>query len=90
LKGTIHEALDGEDGVLRVGDGLALGHLADETLAALGEADNRGRSARTLFIRNDFGFAAFENRDARVGCSQIDADNLCHGLNLPLENFRLF
>ena len=29
-----HEALDGEDGVLRVGDGLALGDGADEALAA--------------------------------------------------------
>ena len=29
-----HEALDREDGVLRVRHGLALGHLADETLAA--------------------------------------------------------
>ena len=59
-----HEALDGEDGVLRVGDGLALGDLADEALAAFGEADDGGRSARTLFICNDFGLAAFEDRDA--------------------------
>jgi hypothetical protein len=30
-----HEALDGENGVLRVGDGLALGHLPHQPLAAL-------------------------------------------------------
>ena len=37
-----HEALDGEDGVLRIGDGLALGHLADQPLPALGEATTDG------------------------------------------------
>jgi len=35
-----HEALDGENGVLWVGDGLALGDLADEALAGLREADH--------------------------------------------------
>ena len=35
-----HEALDGEDGVGGVGDGLALGHGAHETLAALREGDD--------------------------------------------------
>ena len=80
-----HEALDGEDGVLRVGDGLALGHLAHQPLAALGEADNGRRSARTLFIGNDLGLAALQDRDARVGGAEIDSDNLCHGCILPVE-----
>ena len=74
-----HEALDGEDGVLRVGDGLALGHLAYQPFTALGEADNGGGGARTLFICNDFRLAALEDSDARVGGAEIDADNLCHG-----------
>ena len=40
-----HETLHGEDGVLRVGDGLTLGGLADKALAALGESnDRRGRA----------------------------------------------
>ena len=40
-----HETLHGEDGVLRVGDGLALRSLADQTLAALGKCnDRRGRA----------------------------------------------
>jgi hypothetical protein len=40
-----HETLHGEDGVLRVGDGLALRGLADQTLAALGKCnDRRGRA----------------------------------------------
>jgi len=32
-----HEALDGKDGVLRVGHALALGHLAHQTLTVLSE-----------------------------------------------------
>jgi hypothetical protein len=37
-----HEAFDGEDGVLGVGDGLTLGHLAHKPLTALAERHNRG------------------------------------------------
>ena len=40
-----HEALDRIDRVLRVGDGLALGGLADEALAVFGETDHGGRGA---------------------------------------------
>ena len=43
-----HEALDRIDRVLRVGDGLALGGLADEALAVFGEGDHRGRGAALL------------------------------------------
>ena len=45
-----HEAFDGIDGVARVGDGLALGRLADEPLAALGERDDGRRGALALGI----------------------------------------
>ena len=79
VEAAAHEALDGEDGVLRVGDGLALGDLADQPLAALGEADDGGGGARTLFIGNDFGLAAFKDGDAGVGGTEIDSDNFCHG-----------
>jgi hypothetical protein len=74
-----HEALDGEDGVLRVGDCLPLGYLAHQPLAALGKGDDRGGRPRTFFVRNHFGLAAFKDGYARVGGAQIDTDNLCHG-----------
>ncbi len=74
-----HEALDGEDGVLRIGDGLALGHLAHEALAAFRKADDGGSSARTLFICNDFRLAALHHCDARVGGAEVDSDDLSHG-----------
>ena len=38
-----HEPLDREDRVLRVGDLLVLGRLADQPLALVGEADDRRR-----------------------------------------------
>ena len=45
LELAAHEAFDGVDRVLRVGDGLALGHLAYQPLAALRERYYRGRGA---------------------------------------------
>ena len=58
-----HEALDREDGVLRVGDGLALGDLADEPLAVLGEADDRWGRATALGVGDHDRIAAFHDRD---------------------------
>ena len=83
-----HEALDGEDGVVRVGDGLPAGHLADQTLAVLGERHHRGRCAPALRAGDDDRLAAFHDRDHRVGRPQIDTDDLAHlcslaGLQLP-------
>jgi len=73
-----HEALDGEDGVLRVGDGLPAGHLADQTLSVLGERHHRRRRAPALRAGDYDRFAALHDRDHRVGRPQIDADDLAH------------
>src|SRR5699024_9241315 len=45
-----HVTLDGAHGALGVGDGLALGHLADQTLAGLGEAHHTGGGAGALGV----------------------------------------
>ena len=45
---TTHESLDREDGVGRVGDGLALGQLAHQPLARLGEG-HHGRDGPAAF-----------------------------------------
>ncbi len=42
------------------------------------KADDGGGSARTLFICNHFGLAAFEDGDARVGGAEVNSDNFCH------------
>ena len=44
------QALDREQGVLRVRDRLALGRLADEHFAVLGEGDDRRRRAIALAV----------------------------------------
>ena len=49
----------------RVGDGLALGDLADEDLAVLGEGDDRRGRPRALGVRDDDGLAGLEDGDAR-------------------------
>ncbi len=51
------QALDREDRVVAVGDRLALGRLADQALAVLGEGDDRRRGARAFRILDDLGLA---------------------------------
>ena len=67
--GFAHEALDGVDGALGVGDGLALGGFAHFTLAAVDECYD-GRSGVAAFGVGDYnGVVAFKNCDAGVGGS---------------------
>ena len=73
-----HVALDGADGAVDVGDGLALGDLADQHLAALRERDDRGGRPRTLGVGDDGGFPTFEYGDDGVGRSEVDADCTSH------------
>ncbi len=73
-----HEALDRVDGVGRVGDRLALGQLADEALAGLGEGDDGGDGAAALGGRDDGGLAALHDGDDGVGRAEVDADDLAH------------
>ena len=76
-----HEALDRVDGAPRVGDGLALGRVADEAFALVGEGDDAGRQAVAFLVGDDLDLAAFHDRDDRVGGAQVDADDFfsfCH------------
>jgi len=72
------EALRGEDRVLRVGDGLALGGLTDEDVAVLGEGDDGGRGARAFRVGDDDGLACFQDGHAGVGGAEVDADDFTH------------
>ena len=73
------QALDREDGLFRIGDRLALGRLADETLAVVGEGDDRRRGAHAFGVLDDFRGLAFHDGDARIGGAEVDADDLAHG-----------
>ena len=73
-----HLALDGNDGAIRVGDGLTLGDLTDQALAVLGEGDDGRRRAVALGVDDDGRLSAFHDGHTGVRGAQVDADNLAH------------
>ena len=81
-----HLTLDRGDRAVGVGDGLALGHLADHTLAVLGKSDDRRRGARALGVRDNDSLAAFHDGHAAVGGSQVNTDDLSHDEFLLYSN----
>ena len=86
-----HKAFDGEDGVFGVGDSLTLCGVAHFTLAALGESHNRRGCAVTLAVGDNYGLVALHNCYTRVGCTQVNTNNLCHNLkNLVVYTYLLY
>ena len=81
-----HVALDGSNGAVGVGDSLALSHLANHTLAGLGECNHRGSGAAAFGVGDNNGFAAFQNSDAGIGSTKVDTDNLRHNVFLLYSN----
>src|SRR5205823_14396079 len=69
---------DGKNRVLRVGDSLPLGHLANQTLPGLGKCHNGWRGAPAFLIGDNFGLATFHHRHNRIRGTEVDTDNLCH------------
>ena len=67
------ETFRGENGVAGIGDGLALGGLADQTFAGLRKRDDGRRGARAFGVGDHDGLAALHDRHARVGGAKIDA-----------------
>jgi len=75
-----HETLDREHGVLGIGDRLALGRRAHQSLSALRESNHRGRGTRSLGVLDHGRLAALEDGHARVRRAKIDADRLAHSV----------
>ncbi|MGY3077703.1 hypothetical protein ACVWZZ_004074 [Bradyrhizobium sp. LM6.10] len=73
------QALHCEEGALGIGDGLALGRLADEALTVVGHGDDRRRRAHAFGILDDFGVLAIHYGDARIRGTEVDPDDLSHG-----------
>ena len=73
-----HVALHRADRAIGVGDGLALGDLADEDLAGLRERDHRRSGATALGVGGHDGLAGLEDRDDGVGGAEVDTDGLGH------------
>src|SRR3546814_17591478 len=67
-------ALHGEQRVLRIGDRLALGRLADEAFAVLGEGDHRRGGAGALGVLDNLGGFAIHDGDTGLGGTEVDAN----------------
>ena len=72
---STNQTLEGKDCVLRVHNCLSFSGQANKTLAMLGERDNRGCCPCSFGVLNDAGSLALHDGDARVGRSQVNADN---------------
>ncbi len=79
---TAHEPLDRIDRVGRVRHGLALGELADETLARLRERDDRRDGPAPFGGGDDGRLAAFHDGDDAIRRAEIDTDDLAHLLGV--------
>ena len=69
-----HLPLDGGDGPVRVGDGLALGRLAHKALAGLGKAHHGGCGPAALSVRDHHHLAALHDGHAGICRTQVDTD----------------
>ena len=74
------EALGGEHGVARVGDGLALGGLAHDALAGLGECHDGRSGTRAFAVFKDSRLPAFHHGHAGVRGTEVDSEYLAHFL----------
>src|SRR5690606_17431750 len=72
------QALHSVEGVLGIGDRLALGRGPHQDFAVLGPGDDGRSGAVALAVFDDAGLAAFHDGDAGVGGAQVDADDLAH------------
>src|SRR5690606_22507376 len=76
------QALGSVDGVLGVGDGLALGGSAHQNFAVFLVRNDRRRGARTFAVFDHAGVVAFHDGHAAVGRAQVNTNDFSH-LNAP-------
>ena len=72
------QAFDGEERVLRIGDGLSLGRKSYDDLAVIGEGDHRGGGAHAFRILDDLRALALHHRNTGIGGAEIDSDHFRH------------
>src|SRR5262249_532669 len=80
---TADQTLHRKNRAFRIGDGLPLRRLTDQTLALVRESDDRRRCAHAFSVLDDPRRLAFHHSDAGIGRSEIDTDDLGHGLKSP-------
>src|SRR6185369_194117 len=77
------QALGRVDGVLGIGDGLALGDVPDQPLTRFRDRDDAGRGLVSTSVRDDDGRVALQNGDAGIRRSEVDADYTLHTEPFP-------
>src|ERR1035437_5303941 len=73
-----HVTLHRPDGPIGVGDGLALGHLAHQHFAGLGEADHRRGRPAAFGVGDDDRLAALQHAHHRVGGPEVNTHCFIH------------
>jgi len=89
LLGTVlsaDEPLDCIYGILRIGNGLAPGYLSHQSFAAFRKCDHRGGRPVSFLICNYHRVAAFHDRHAGIGGSQVNTDYFSHDYISSLIN----
>ncbi len=72
-----HKALDGKNGFLGVGYGLALGNITNQTFL-VSEGDNRRRRTSPFGVADAFRVFTFHDVNTGVGGSKVDPYDLAH------------
>ena len=72
------QALDGEEGIFGIGDGLALGGKADQSLLIFGEGNHRRRGAHAFGILDNFGVFPLHDRDTGIRGAEVDTNHFRH------------
>src|SRR5690554_2159805 len=78
FKTTTDQTLDGVQGVMGVGNRLALGRLTNQGLAVICVGNDGRRGAVALCVFNDLHLVAIHDGYTGVGGSQVDTNNLAH------------
>ncbi len=77
------QTLDGEEGVLGIGDRLALGGLAYQHLAVVGVGDDGGGRAIAFRVLDDLDLITLHDGDTGIRGAQVDADDFSHDCFSP-------
>ncbi len=75
------QPLDSIERICRIGDGLTLGDLPDQSFVLVRKTDNGRCGSAALFVGNNLHRSAFEYGYAAVCCAQINSDYFAHLLN---------
>ena len=79
-----HFPLNGGKGAVGVGNGLLLCYAADDAFAVLFKRHHGRGGAGSFRVGDDDGLAAFNDRNAGIGGSQVNTDDFCHINYLPV------